>query len=260
VINLSASKVDCFFGCEKLYYFRYIAKPITPPDNKYFLIGNIAHNTLELFYSKGFHKRAESFKENLSSCLKESYLKYNLMGLLKKNVFVKRDVENIQTMMKGYLKNVLPTHLVDVQPNVAFVEKSFYITVDDFKIAGKADRVDFNQGNYTIVDYKTNSKAFSKKEMAESVQLPTYKIWLDTLYKKDYPNYKVNGEYVYLKLTSGKKWKSVFEITDELVEAALERYRFVRQKLNNGCEFKRNMSFKYCGPMCDYFAICKKES
>jgi len=255
MINLSASKVDCFMGCQKLFYWRYIAKPITPPDNKYFLIGNIAHRALELFYEKGFHKQPDTFKDNLSACLKSAFVKYDAMSLLKKNVFVKRDMEEIQNMMKSYLQNVLPTPT----PNVSYVEKSFYISVEDFKIAGKADRVDFDQGNYIIVDYKTNGKAFTKKELEESVQLPTYKIWLDTLYKAQYPEYKAFGEYVYLKLTSGKKWKATFEITEDRVKDALEKYRFVKQQLNNKCSFKRNLKYKYCSPRCDYFFQCQKD-
>ena len=255
MISLSASKVDCFLGCQRLFKMRYITKPFVPPENKYFVIGNISHKALELFYSRNFHQQPENFKLNLSACLKEAYKKYNVVEKLKKNEIVKKDIENIRTMMRGYLNVVLPTPA----PKVAYIEKSFHIDVDDFMIAGKADRIDTVNDDFVIIDYKTNSRAFTKKELEESVQLPTYKLWLDRLYKESKPAYKVFGEYVYLKLTTGKKWKSTFEITEDKVEAALEKYRGVKRQLNNNCSFKRNMNYKYCGPMCDYFSICRKE-
>lgn len=240
-------------GCPRLYGYRYVQKPFIPPENKYFVIGNVAHKALELFYQKSYHTYADNYKEHLSECLKLAFQKNNVEEKLKKNEVCKRDIESIRTMMKSYLHNVLPK----TNPQVIYIEKSFYINVDDISIAGKADRVDMKDGNYVIVDYKTNSKAFSKKEIDESVQLPTYKIWLDSINKEK--NYKVFGEYVYLKLTSGKKWCSTFEITDDRVKDAVDKYKWVCQQLNNNKNFKRNLSYKYCGPMCDYFGICHKE-
>jgi hypothetical protein len=237
--SLSASKVDCFFGCARLFYYRYVAPPYTPPENKYFLLGNIAHSTLESFYDKGFHKQ-ENYQENLVKCLKDAYVKHNVLAGLKKNVILRKDVDNIRLMMKNYLNTVICN---EDPPEVLYVEKFFNIKIDGVNINGKADRVDNISGGFKIIDYKTNSKAFTKNEIFESVQLPTYKLWLDTVKK----NQKVLGEYVYLKLISGKKGRSTFEIMDEHVQHALDKYKQVQQELNNGCKFERNFSYKYCG-------------
>lgn len=252
MIKLSASKVDCYMGCPRLYAFRYIERPFVPPENKYFVIGNVAHKALELFYQKKYHVVPDKFKDNLSECLKLALQKNDVVSKLKRNEICKKDIESIRLMMKNYLTHVLPKPT----PNVLYIEKAFYINVDDINIAGKADRIDIKDDSYVIVDYKTNSKAFSKKEIEESVQLPTYKIWLDSLNKDK--KMKVFGEYVYLKLTSGKKWTSTFEITDAAVKNAVDKYKWVCQELKNNTNFKRNLSYKYCGPMCDYFGLCQK--
>lgn len=245
-MNLSPSKVDCFLGCKRLYFYRYISKPYTPPFNKYFMIGNICHKSLELFYKKATVENKHLWAKLMAATFKHSMNKYKAFENQKKGRIEEADLYKMKEMLKNYLGVINGT-----LPNIESMEQRFKIQLKQITIIGKADRVDKVEDGFVIVDYKTSSKPMTKKEVAESVQLPTYGLWMKQLH----PESNVYGKYIYLKHL---KKKQKFEITKEMTAEAVEKYTLVKFSLENGCKMNRNTAYKYCWG-CEYKSYCNRD-
>jgi CRISPR/Cas system-associated exonuclease Cas4 (RecB family) len=131
------------------------------------------------------------------------------------------------------------------------LEKYFSIQTKNFVINGRADRVDVVDGKTIIVDYKTG-KPLRQIEAEESVQLPTYALWVSKI--EGMPS-EVIGRYIFLKCLDKKNGVLDIEITPDMVDAAMEKYNYVYSEITNGCKFKRNSSYKYC-LSCDFRSHC----
>jgi len=238
-MKLSASKVDTFLGCRRLFRYRYVSMPFTPEENKHFAVGNVAHHTLELFHdtSPGLPKDR----------MRQAYVAAHAKQTKKNSVLTHKDYIDIRNMMKSYL-DVFGNDT----PNILFKETYFSVTVGDVCINGRADRVDLVDDSVVIVDYKTNSKPMPLKDAYESVQLPTYALWLSRL--GNLPSSMV-GRYVFLKHLGKKNGTLDIRITDDMMDAATDKYNRVHSELSGNVKFKRNTAYKYC-MFCDFRAHC----
>lgn len=249
-MNLSPSKVDAYFGCPQLFKYRYIDK-IPTYEKKYFKIGNAIHAVLE-----DFHKTIESYpkeewKSHTVSLFRSAIEKYHVK---QHKDIEKKDLLAMRDMVKGYLKESYEKGL----PKIVSLEKLFKVKINNgIVIWGKADRVDqLDDKVYKIVDYKTSAQPMSKKDARESVQLPTYKMWLSELKGSDI---KVFGEYVYVRHMGTKKAFQTFEVTNDWVEEAKNKYLLVQEELNKKEPiFRKNTSYKYCYKACEYRDRCFK--
>lgn len=254
VKSLSPTKVDCYFGCKRLFKYRYIKAPFEVPENKYFLIGSIAHKALENFHKGLPNSGSTDIRKLMSDSFRQAYQEYKVPDKIKSGLFVKNDVQSIHTMLKGYLEYYSGFASF---PKTVFIERLFNVSISDVQVWGKADRVDKLDDCVKIVDYKTNSKPFTKNQIKESVQLPTYGIWLRRMGKipEDFPIY---GEYIYLKHMGTKREAKTYEITDALIADAIEKYSRVVFELKNGAKFPRNTKYQYCFN-CDYKLYCNRD-
>jgi ATP-dependent helicase/DNAse subunit B len=249
-MHLSASKVDCFFGCKRLFFYKYVEKR-PEPANKYFIIGNIAHNALEKFH-KNNKKLPQDVKRTLKEYFEEAantykYKDYLFSGLLKKS-----DMHGIKDMLKKYAKRVESRGF----PNVVSVEKMFRLTINKIPIWGKADRVDRFEDDLYIIDYKTSARPASKVDELTSVQLPIYGLWAKREFK-DFRN--LYGVYFYLRHSDKTTGIHKHQITDNMINSALEKFNKVNHELNNNCSFDPNYKYKYCGRFCNFWKDCKKD-
>ena len=236
-------------GCKRLFKYRYLDK-VYRPASKYFLIGNVCHRSLELFYSKATLENKQRWSELMGKTFEHSIKTYKALEKKKSGFITQDDLYSMKKMLKDYLDLMLSNGNF---PTIESREKRFEIKLDQVVIVGKADRVDRVKDGFVIVDYKTSSKPMTKKEVAESVQLPTYGLWMKQLH----PEAKVYGRYVYLKHLN-KKQK--FEITKEIIAEAVEKYTRVKFSLGNECKMVRNRSYKYCSMYtCEYWNLCEKD-
>lgn len=255
-MNLSPSKVDCFAGCQRLFYYRYIKK-IRTPENKYFFIGNLAHKALEIFHkaiAENGLSEGMSEKKFLGKCFKEAYAKHNADSKLKSGLVTKQDLYNIKEMMLKYYKHLQNTGM----PVVASVEKMYRFSVgSDITVFMKADRLDnLGDGKYKVVDYKTSSRPAPKKDELASAQIPTYGLWVSNTM----PDVQeIQGEYQYLRHVDSKAGIRNYEITKAMMEEAKEKYIKTKERLENGCTFDQNFGYKYCGKICDFAKRCLQE-
>ena len=253
-IFLSPSKVDTFLGCRRLYFYKYVKK-ISVPPSKYFLIGNLGHLALELFH-KGIHKNASSIDrcDFLAHCFEKAVKKYDALSIIKNGRLITRnDLYDIKEMMLNYLKLLKKTGM----PDVVSVEKMAEIHLKNgITIRMKADRLDsLGDQEYKVVDYKTSARPASRKDELASVQLPTYGLWAKRIMGSDI---KVHGEYQYLRHVDKKKGVHTFEITNEMIRAAIKEYKRIAKILRDGCDFIPNYKYRFCRS-CDYKHICLKE-
>lgn len=258
-MNLSPSKVDCFFGCKRLFSYRYIEKPITPPFNKYFFIGNVVHKALELFHSKLDVVNDDQWGKLMSKAFKAALVKHNTKEALTKGKLERDKVPLMKSMLQKYLTYLKSQ---EEKPNTVSMEVLFGIPIASTKTYGKADRVDqVDENTIKVIDYKTSSRPTPKKEALKSVQLPTYGLWIKK-HNTDFggEDKQVFGEYVYVRNLEKKSGIHTFEITDAMIADAIEKYTRVNFELSNGCKFEKNKDYKYCGPgKCDYYEYCRKD-
>lgn len=244
-IKLSASKVDTFFGCQRLYKYRYVDKLPVPVENKYFLIGNIAHTACELFH-KSTRPVINSAKL-MGDCFRQSVAKHRAFQKVSSKVITQDDLRSIKEMLSNYLSYIKP----GLECNPICLEKFFSFDLDGITVTGKADRVDELKDKYVVIDYKT-SKSGVKKDELESVQLPTYALWI----RSEYKNLPIVGQYIYFRSLP----KGVHEhiITNGMVDSAIEKYKIVADALKNNCSFKKSTKYKYCR-MCEFKKECLTE-
>jgi CRISPR/Cas system-associated exonuclease Cas4 (RecB family) len=256
-LSLSPTKVDTFFGCRRLFKYNYLLPPFPPPPNRYFLIGNIAHKALELFHSNDrlTHLRGKKQLKRMRAVMSESFkkavYKYHAYREIKKGIISTDDLYAIREMLLKYLRYIKSTSF----PSVLHVERLARFKIDGIPISMKADRIDhIGHKAYRIVDYKSGRAATKRAEL-QSVQLPTYGIWIASLY----PDAKeIVGEYIYLKELGSRNGTHEHTITTAMMEEAKDKFREVRRLLTNGCEFMQNFKYKYCN-FCDYRRYCLED-
>lgn len=246
-LKLSASKVDTFLGCRRLFAYRHLRQPFVPPENRYFAIGNLAHTSLEYFHDaklKDFAKgEIVSDPQFMKLAFKAAYKKHEPT---LSRVLSREDVVSVKSMLQMYLNKFKGQY-----PTTVFIEKYFSIDMKDYVINGRADRVDVDGNTTIIVDYKSG-KPFSKSDAHDSVQLPTYALWVSRL--EGMPS-DVTGRYLFLKHLDKRNGVMDIEITPDMVDSAVEKYNYVHSELTRGCKFKRNSSYKYC-LFCDFRNHC----
>jgi len=254
VTNLSPSKVDCFAGCPRLFFYRYI-KRLPTGENKYFLIGNIAHKALELFHEELLRsKKNVSLKKFMGECFRTAIEKYGANKKISAGVIVRQDLLNIKEMLLKYIKNID----INGMPVVKCVEKMYKFPIGNITVQMKADRLDIlGEHRYKVVDYKTSSKPAPKKDELASVQIPTYGLWVLNDIDKEA---EITGEYQYLRHVDRKAGIRTYPVTEDMMSTAKEKYIKTAEALSSGsCTFEQNFKYKYCGRVCDYAARCLGE-
>lgn len=252
-MRLSASKVDCFYGCKRQFRYRYLQKPFPEPPVPWFLIGNIAHYALEMFY-KNKHQQETSKKKQkkaLTGYFREAIEKYKAKSHIRSGLITKENIADIRKMLKDYLV-ILP----NVEGVTEHTEQYFNIDIDGVEVSGKADRIDRLNDEYLVVDYKTSKKA---KFDPESVQLPTYAIWL--MQRFNIPLDQMKGQYYYLRHLTKKSGIGIqdFPITEKAVEDTKKKYQYVRDAINNeDFEYTKNTEH-YCFT-CPYKTLCIRDN
>jgi len=248
-LTLSPTKVDVFFGCRRLFRYRFIAPPFTPPENRYFLIGNVAHRALETLHKEHLVTPISNWKKAMGQHFRDAAKSHNVDKKIATGVITKSDLFSIKDMMRKYL-----VHLdgLDAIPKVHKVEALKKINIGGVVVWLKADRIDMIKDHmYRVVDYKSGRPANRKDEQA-SVQIPSYGILVRQLIDKAAA---IEGSYVYLKFLDTKNGVHNYKITDEWMDQATEQYVKVDKALKNGCDFKQNFKYKYCFT-CDFKRHC----
>ncbi|MCL2483840.1 MAG: PD-(D/E)XK nuclease family protein, partial [Firmicutes bacterium] len=129
-----------------------------------------------------------SLTKKAEAVMKEVLLKKDYKELLEKpeNKMILKIVK-AETPKLAY--NILYHHVSsNFRPTKKSLEKKINFDMGDFVLKGKADRVDFCENQFRIIDYKTGSseKKFSFAELfyGQALQLPLYALGVQSETKK----------------------------------------------------------------------------
>jgi RecB family exonuclease len=240
--HLSYSKISTYLKCPMRYKFIYVDN-LETVVRSYFSFGNSIHKVLEEFFDP-----AKNYKE----LGKDPYL--YLMDLLDshwisagyskpveekrakieaKNILINFYKENISTFKPAYL-----------------VEKNFSFRLDAFEVRGRIDRIDENDGKYSIIDYKTSSllpTSFTEEEVLQPI---IYRIAIEHLI----PEESIDVSEVSLYFLRHQK-KVSFKINDHLIDKFKRRIIEVGNRINKE-EFDPDPKDNgYCSK-CEFGNIC----
>ncbi len=232
ILKISASAVKSYDQCPRKYFFNYIQR--APKKHwAHFDLGNICHNTLEIFHEVYMKEGTE--KRSLKQIMSYAFS------------VTRQNFKHVEDSMLLDAKDMLMDYLQFVKNNgmplVKGVETPFEFNItEDIVIRGFIDRIDvMKDGRFRIVDYKTTKNV----KYLDAFQLSVYGLWL----QREYPNIdSFTGSYVLLR--HGSKFKDYdFNIEDvektkkELIEYATNireenEWTPIPTILCNWCDFK----------------------
>ena len=167
-IHLSASAIDTYKSCPlkfRLSKLDGIPQNASKPE---LIFGNIIHSVLQRFHEP----KKELSKDRILRLLDEEWKKDDFDYKVREERFKQQGIE----ILKQYCI------LVRSQPpNVLKREEKFSFDIDQITIAGAIDRIDRENEEISIVDYKTSKTSSSAKS---SLQLAIYCMYLTQLNDK----------------------------------------------------------------------------
>ncbi|WP_072679829.1 PD-(D/E)XK nuclease family protein [Arcobacter sp. LA11] len=241
-LTWSASSLKEYLECKRKYYLNHILKikehdiSIKP---KGYELGNIIHNSLEVYYKQGTHTYEKLLgiindmsKEKVSN---NSFLNLDLEIWKKKLVeFVKKEEKRFEDNLK-----------------IISLEEPFLIEYEDIKLRGTIDRVDLLGETYIVLDYKTSSNlkldTIRTYEKAIDFQLEFYYLAIENLYKT------TNIKTYYYDLYNMKLQEEV--VLEEKLESLREIFNNLNTKSVNFLKCDNNQICQYC----TYKVLCNRD-
>ncbi len=173
--KFSFTQINKYLMCPKAYKYEYIMNiPIKP--NSALAFGSTVHNTLKQLYDQ-----LKASKEGLAGFVTPLKLE-ELLASYEKNWIdigyeskheMKNRFESGKKVFMNYYEN-----LYSVKETPLFLEKPFSISMGDYILVGRIDRIDLieevdGEKFVEIIDYKTG-KVKDKKDLKEDMQLQLY--------------------------------------------------------------------------------------
>lgn len=252
-VNLSPTKVDTFFGCQRLFYYRYINPPYRPPETKPLYLGNVAHAVLQKFH-EDIDTYMGSQGELMGECFRDVFDRYHAKEKLERGFITRQDLHDVRIMLKRYLHKY---YKLQKTHNTFMLEKLINFKIGGVPVSLKADRIEkTGDHEFRVIDYKTSQTPPTDAEQLASVQVQSYGIMIRSLYD---PKASVFGEYLYLRHLGRKAGVKSYEIDQKMMDAAAKKYQQVYDTISNGCKYFPNRKYKYCG-LCDFKRVCVRDA
>lgn len=178
--TLSYSKINSYYECPFKYYCENILHLNKYEETFDTHLGSLCHYILSKIYDK-------NFDFNLA---KEEYLKTSTIKLTNENkVFQDKILEELKQAISYILSMQLITKYQEIE-----TERKIETIIDNIKFIGIIDKIQKNDNNIMLIDYKTGTPKIDLKlcEYGLNLQLPTYLY----LIKSIYPESKVVGIYL----------------------------------------------------------------
>ncbi len=239
----SVSQLKTYQQCPKKYLFQYIYK-IPVPSKHYFDFGTSLHSVLEEIkpeIDKGLEKKKallRSLKILSDVWISQSYLNANQ----------EKEYYQLATeILKNYIEKEYA--IVDNNRETLGLEKKFFLTIDGKKIMGFIDRIDMQDGELIIYDYKTSNSMENKEYLENDLQLYTYALAVKE--DKEYKAYPKKMALWYLKhnMISSIEFdeEKALKIRNTLLELIkqVESKNFTAKPTTFSCTY------------CDFNSICR---
>jgi len=253
----SHSKVNCFENCAYQYKLKYIDKlePDIPTTIEAFM-GDMVHRTLEILYKKlqdsGWRLSIEELVLYYDKIWEREYREEIL--IVKKGL-TENHYRNLgRTFIRNYYEKYYPFNHLEILG----IETADFLKLPDGSIWHV--RMDMlakdEEGNYYVIDHKTNSKMKEQWEADKDEQLAMYSIWV----KKNHIDAK-EVKLVWNMLAFNEQVTS--KRTNEQLEKLQEQIMIKIARIENTTEYPAKISAlcNYCGyqNICPYFKKAKEE-
>jgi ATP-dependent helicase/nuclease subunit B len=162
--GISPSAINTYVSCPRKFYFQYILRIREMEEVEESMdqrnIGNIIHKTLENAYTP---LEGKVLKTNDIKNLLKTY-KDIAEEVFEKEHFGQEKIYGKTLLMKQlaltYIKNFLHNEIRTLESkntalSIIKLEEDLSCNIENFKLKGKADRIDRKNGNIRIIDYKT---------------------------------------------------------------------------------------------------------
>lgn len=236
LFELNPSKLQCYLDCPRQYRFRYVDKR---PERRTFAptaLGRSVHKALRDFYGL---EEAERTVENLLRALRRAWDPTGYRSPKEAEDAYAR----AEDMLRRYHAGIGPQ-----SARVVALESKFSHAKsrEGILVTGRVDRIDLDNGEYVIVDYKTGRFGEHDSTIDESLPLSLYVIAVSAVLGRNVERIAVEH------LPTGRRaetrrdadrlagdWKSVVDLADEM---------------RSGTEFPPRPG-SLCR-WCDYISVC----
>ncbi|MCW9056417.1 MAG: PD-(D/E)XK nuclease family protein [Gammaproteobacteria bacterium] len=255
----SASKLQKIINCP-YQFFTHSALSLKASDHiseelKKSEYGEKIHSILFSFHQQD-KKNSQSFTKPINSANREKAIQHLIT--ISRDIFNKDIEDNIQhrSWLKRWLKTI-PAY-IDWQINwqaswtIDQLETEESIKLDEHaSLKGRLDRVDKENNNYSIIDYKTGSPPSNPQIISgEDIQLLSYASLIEN-----------TRSILYLKLDQGEAKSSAMldgELLDELESKNKQRIINIVKDINKGSALNAWGDTQTC-ERCDSKGICRKQ-
>ena len=254
-MRTSYSAIETYKQCPQKYKFQEIDR-IKAPKSREALFGTAIHSALKFMFQKSplfptldevvsYYRENWPSRDAFQADSKNDPLKMPWTEADEKAYFE----EGVKMIRRFYEKNA-PWNF-----SIVDLESRFDILIEDEKtgkthiLAGIIDRIDKNQDEYEIIDYKTAKRMPSQADVDKNLQLSLYSLGI----QKRWPH--INPEDIKLTLyfvKHGEKLSTTAtrEKTEATKKEILETIRGIETRLDEKKEFEPMPS-----PLCNWCAF-----
>jgi putative RecB family exonuclease len=236
LFELNPSKLQCYLDCPRQYRFRYIDKR---PERRAFgptALGRSVHKALRDFY--GMDREQRSI-ENLLRALRRAWDGSGYRSSKEaEDAFTRAE-----DMLRRYHAGTDPQNarVVALESKFSHARAS-----DGILVSGRVDRIDIDDGEYVIVDYKTGRFGSDEDVLHDSLPLSLYAIAVSATMGRDV--HRIAVEH----LTSGRRAET--SRRPERLETDWLKVSTLASEMREGSDFLPRPS-SLCR-WCDYLVAC----
>jgi DNA helicase-2/ATP-dependent DNA helicase PcrA len=240
-MRFSASAIRMYEDCPLKFKYSYVLK-IPTPQKTFFQVGTDVHAVYEQMSKlmmQGENPDISVARELLESIWDPSGFDSETQE--------HQEHDKMQKMLDFWMdfESTNPNETIEV-------EKWFDLSLDGAKFGGSIDRLDMTpDGDYIVIDYKTNKTPYSKNKLLDDVQIALYCASVREMYGK----LPVQAGHMYVN--PGVAEMRLIDVSEEGVGAVVERIKDnVIHILEEDFQVKEDPNCRFC----DYMGICEVQN
>jgi DNA helicase-2/ATP-dependent DNA helicase PcrA len=236
-MRFSASAIRMYEDCPLKFKYSYLLK-IPTPQKTFFQVGTDVHAV----YEQMSRLMMQGEKPDISVARELLKSIWDPSGF-DSETQEHQEHDKMQKMLDFWM------NFESTNPNETIeVEKWFDLSLDGAKFGGSIDRLDKTpDGDYIVIDYKTNKTPYSKNKLLDDVQIALYCAAVREMYGK----LPVHAGHMYVN--PGVAEMRLIDVSEEGVEAVVEGIKeMVGRILIEDFEVKKDPNCRFC----DYKGIC----
>jgi RecB family exonuclease len=213
LFELNPSKLQCYLDCPRQYRFRYVDRR---PERRTFgptALGRTVHKALRDFYALDGPDRT---LDNLMRCLRRAWDPAGYRSQKESDDAFTRAEDMLRTYHQK--TNTGKIRVVALESKFSHARSS-----DGILVTGRIDRLDLDDGEYVIIDYKTGRFGSEDDMIHDSLPLSLYAIAASAVFGREVTRIAVehlpSGRRAETSRDAGRiagDWKSIVDIVDEM--------------------------------------------